>query len=176
MFHWVLALESLTLTLIPPLYFFSFLYYTDILSITFVLAMIFFALKQHYFVSSLFGLGSVLMRQTNVVWVGIVFCHIAITHIASHRQKKVPESLRSEDLLKSAVGLVTDLVRRPRSFLVDFKFVVQNLWSFILVLTAFAAFVFANGSIVVGDKSAHEANLHLAQVRGSLRDILLSSY
>lgn len=171
MFHWVLALESLTLTLLPPMYFFSFLYYTDILAITFVLAMIFCALKQHYFASSVFGFCSVLMRQTNVVWVGIVFCHIAITYIASHRQKKVPEALRSEDLFRAGLGLLSDLLKRPKHFLMDLKFVVQNLWGFILVLGAFVAFIFANGSIVVGDKSAHEANLHLAQVRESFTTV-----
>lgn len=165
MFHWVLALESLTMTLIPPMYFFSFLYYTDILAITFVLAMIYSALKDHFFMSSCFGIGSVLMRQTNIVWVGIVFCHIAITHIASRRQRKVPEALKSEDLFRAAISLFSDLIRRPKSFLVDLTYVVQNLWSFIIVLAAFVAFVLANGSVVVGDKSAHEANLHLAQVR-----------
>ena len=167
MFHWVLALESLTISLLPPMYFFSFLYYTDILSITFVLAMILCALKTHYFISSVFGFFSVLMRQTNIIWVGIMFAHIAITHIAGHRQKKVPDALKSEDLLKAGLGLVRDLVKRPRAFLADFKFVVQNLWSFILVLVGFVAFVFVNGSIVVGDKSAHEANLHLPQVKSS---------
>lgn len=164
MFHWVLALESLTLTLIPPMFFFSFLYYTDIVSITFVLAMIYCSLKGHFVVSSGCGFLSVLMRQTNIVWVGIVFCHIAITHIASHRQKKVPEALSYEDLWNASIGLLSDAVKRPRKFLVDFKFVIQNLWSFILLLASFVAFVLANGSIVVGDKSAHEASLHLVQV------------
>lgn len=164
MFHWVLALESLTITLLPPMYFFSFLYYTDILSITFVLALIYFALKSHFFVSSCFGFASVLMRQTNIVWVGVIFCHIAITHIASHRRKKVPEALKYEDIFRAGLSLVTDSFRRPRYFMADLVFVIQHLWSYILVLLAFIFFVFANGSIVVGDKSAHEANVHLPQV------------
>lgn len=33
-----------------------------------------------------------------------------------------------------------------------------------MVLLMFVVFVFVNGSIVVGDKSAHEAALHLPQV------------
>lgn len=166
MFHWVLALESLTITLLPPMYFFSFLYYTDIVSITFVLAMIFYALKKHFFVSSCFGFAAVLMRQTNIVWVGVIFCHIAVTHIAGHRQRKVPEMLKYEDLLKAAVGLISDAVKRPKLFLLDLRFVIEQLWSYILVLLGFIVFVFTNGSIVVGDKSAHEANIHLTQVGG----------
>lgn len=35
---------------------------------------------------------------------------------------------------------------------------------YILVIALFAVFVIINGSIVVGDKSAHEAALHLPQV------------
>lgn len=164
MVHWVLALESLTIATLPPMFFFSFLYYTDILSITFVLAMICFALKKHFFASSCMGLFSVAMRQTNIVWVGVMFCHIALTHIASHRQRKVPEALQSKDLLAATFGLIGDLFKRPRAFLRDFKFVIQNLWGFIVIMTSFVAFVITNGSIVVGDKTAHEAKLHLAQV------------
>lgn len=39
------------------------------------------------------------------------------------------------------------------------------LIGYILVILLFAGFVYVNGSIVVGDKSAHEAALHLPQVR-----------
>lgn len=35
---------------------------------------------------------------------------------------------------------------------------------YIIVIVAFIAFVLVNGSIVVGDKSAHEAAMHLTQV------------
>lgn len=38
------------------------------------------------------------------------------------------------------------------------------LFGYILVILLFVAFVWVNGSIVVGDKSAHEAALHLPQV------------
>lgn len=165
MFHWVLALESLTISLLPPMFFFTFLYYTDILSITFVLAMTFFALKNHHFSASFFGLCSVLMRQTNIVWVAVIFGHVVLSHIASHRRKKVPDVLTYDDLFQTIRGLLTDIFKRPGNFLSDFKFVVTNFWGYLVVLAGFVAFVINNGSIVVGDKSAHEANLHLPQVR-----------
>lgn len=38
------------------------------------------------------------------------------------------------------------------------------LIGYIIVIGSFVAFVYVNGSIVVGDKSAHEAALHLPQV------------
>lgn len=164
MFHWVLALETLTLTLLPPLYFFSFLYYTDIVSITFVLAMVYYSLKQRYLWSSVFGLGSVLMRQTNIVWVGIIFAQAALDNIASVRRKKVPEALKSEDLFRTVLDLLKDTYTRPRHFLNEILLIVRSFWGFIVVLASFVAFVIVNGSIVVGDKSAHEATPHFAQV------------
>jgi alpha-1,2-glucosyltransferase len=39
-----------------------------------------------------------------------------------------------------------------------------RFWAFLLLLLAFAAFVVVNGSVVVGDKSNHEAVLHFAQL------------
>lgn len=39
------------------------------------------------------------------------------------------------------------------------------LMGYVSVIGVFMLFVFFNGSIVVGDKSAHEAALHLPQVQ-----------
>lgn len=39
-----------------------------------------------------------------------------------------------------------------------------NILSYIIVIVAFALFIFLNGSIVVGDKSAHTPSLHLPQI------------
>lgn len=40
-----------------------------------------------------------------------------------------------------------------------------HLIGYILVIMAFTAFVAINGSVVVGDKSAHQAKLHVPQVK-----------
>lgn len=45
--------------------------------------------------------------------------------------------------------------------------VVRQCCYYIVIILPFVAFVFINGSIVVGDKSAHEASLHLPQVSPS---------
>lgn len=39
-----------------------------------------------------------------------------------------------------------------------------HLFGYILTIVAFIVFAVVNGSIVVGDKSAHEAAIHLPQV------------
>lgn len=46
------------------------------------------------------------------------------------------------------------------------RLLVAYLFGYILVIMSFIAFVVFNGSIVVGDKSAHEAAIHLPQVHG----------
>lgn len=87
-----IAVESFILSILPPMYLFVHLYYTDVLSITTVLAMLLFNLKQRHNIAAIFGnalvwkknrfpdnnnllpstgLLSVLMRQTNIVWVGM---------------------------------------------------------------------------------------------------------
>lgn len=38
------------------------------------------------------------------------------------------------------------------------------LYGYITIILAFVAFIMFNGSIVVGDKNAHQAALHLPQV------------
>lgn len=92
-----IAFEAFILGILPPMYLFAHLYYTDILSITMVLGMFLFNKKERHNVGAVFGnikfnkkwknennnnhillklivigLLSVLMRQTNIVWVGMV--------------------------------------------------------------------------------------------------------
>ncbi|KAF6137773.1 hypothetical protein GIB67_040481 [Kingdonia uniflora] len=68
------TLRSIVLSLYPLHWFFTFLYYTDVASLTLVLAMYLLCLKRHYQLSSLFGALAILIRQTNVVWVLLVAC------------------------------------------------------------------------------------------------------
>lgn len=68
----MMALDTLTIAVLPPMYFFAHLYYTDISSITTILGMILFSLKSKHNFSAIFGIASVLMRQTNIVWVALI--------------------------------------------------------------------------------------------------------
>lgn len=75
---WVVAQEALNVCLFPPLFFFSGLYYTDVLS-TLVIVVAYFAFQRGAGGASVgggllaYGLGVVglVMRQTNVFWVGV---------------------------------------------------------------------------------------------------------
>ncbi|KAH8310068.1 hypothetical protein KR059_005251, partial [Drosophila kikkawai] len=63
------AHEAITLSVLPPLYFFGHLYYTDTLSLTMVLLFYNCWQQEAHLPAAVFGAASVLMRQTNIVWV-----------------------------------------------------------------------------------------------------------
>ncbi|XP_022143862.1 dol-P-Glc:Glc(2)Man(9)GlcNAc(2)-PP-Dol alpha-1,2-glucosyltransferase isoform X2 [Momordica charantia] len=60
--------------LYPLHWFFTFLYYTDVASLTAVLAMYLACLKKNYWSSALFGIFAVVIRQTNIIWMLFVAC------------------------------------------------------------------------------------------------------
>lgn len=90
------ALDAITLGTLPPLYFFSHLYYTDTLSLTTVLLLYYYWHKESHLQAAVFGkcyllflyycfifsllaaAASVLVRQTNVVWVAMSFAIMAL--------------------------------------------------------------------------------------------------
>jgi len=57
------------MSVLPPLYFFTHLYYTDTLSLTMVLLFYNYWQQEAHLPAAVFGAASVLMRQTNIVWV-----------------------------------------------------------------------------------------------------------
>ncbi|XP_008447877.2 dol-P-Glc:Glc(2)Man(9)GlcNAc(2)-PP-Dol alpha-1,2-glucosyltransferase isoform X1 [Cucumis melo] len=65
---------AVILALYPLHWFFTFLYYTDVASLTAVLAMYLACLKKNYWLSALFGIFAVFIRQTNVIWMLFVAC------------------------------------------------------------------------------------------------------
>ncbi|KAJ0235079.1 Dol-P-Glc:Glc(2)Man(9)GlcNAc(2)-PP-Dol alpha-1,2-glucosyltransferase [Hirschfeldia incana] len=68
------TLMALVMTLYPLHWFFNFLYYTDVASLTAFLAMYLASLRKRYFLSALFGALAIFIRQTNVVWMLFVAC------------------------------------------------------------------------------------------------------
>lgn len=112
------------------------------------------------------------MRQTNIVWIGATFginvlnlvmsrhfrqlyatkndnsYHTHFVHYDLHDfQTVLNEHLQSLGQIQKSLALVTN-----------------QLYGFVIVILSFILFVLWNGSIVVGDKSAHQATLHFTQV------------
>lgn len=181
-----IVLQALSLTLLPPLYFFSHVYYTDTLSLLFLLSfsrLSFGNKKKCIFV---FGVLSVLMRQTNIVWITMVLGHKLLDILI--RSSRVfgnhylttsmisKYSMIANDIDSSKLKRyynLSDVVIALRYHLSTFfknafKFVpLSDLYVIIQqmsILLSFAIFLYVNGSIVIGDKKAHEATIHVPQL------------
>ncbi|KAL0338315.1 UNVERIFIED_CONTAM: actin [Sesamum angustifolium] len=91
--------RAVVLSLYPVHWFFTFLYYTDVASLTAVLAMYLLILKKKFLLSSLLGALSVLIRQTNIIWMLFVACAGVIEFAQSHQRNsaEVVEFSRSKE-------------------------------------------------------------------------------
>lgn len=188
----IISISALNLTLFPVCYFFSFLFYTDVLSILSVLFA--YLLQQHRFLlsSAFVGAFSCLMRQTNIIWV--IFCaactaaDIGVQYAVyyeknykndSKSMKNRTNSYRTHaDASTTSASIVPDFYDDPLSLLnslyrmikekpnlfVNFVVnVIVRCSGFICVGFVFLACVFWNGGFALGDKSAHQACPHIVQ-------------
>ncbi|XP_059480055.1 putative Dol-P-Glc:Glc(2)Man(9)GlcNAc(2)-PP-Dol alpha-1,2-glucosyltransferase [Neocloeon triangulifer] len=152
---WVGVADILSLTTFPILYFFSFLYYTDVISTFTILAMYCAYLHGKISISALFGFISLWMRQTNVIWVAFV---------AAIYGYKILENLLTEEKLSihkmSFFTAIIEGLRRPKLII---SIILKEI-PYVMVGLSFVVFLLWNGSIVLGDKSAHQATIHLPQL------------
>ncbi|TKY69584.1 Dol-P-Glc:Glc(2)Man(9)GlcNAc(2)-PP-Dol alpha-1,2-glucosyltransferase [Spatholobus suberectus] len=104
-------LQAVVLSLYPLHWFFTFLYYTDVVSVTAVLAMYLTSLKKNYWLSALIGAFSVVIRQTNIIWVLFVACtgiiDISLTIGKDHPGTAQPDVSISKPSLAYATGTST---------------------------------------------------------------------
>lgn len=138
-------IDSMALISLPPMYFFAHLYYTDIPSITTILLTIYFSLKEKFFISSLFGILSVLMRQTNIVWIGgVLGAHmIDLMILNSHEKTSLEETTLSHFLYALKLHLKT-----PKLLMKFLILTTKKFYGYFLCILSFIAFLYINGSIV----------------------------
>ncbi|KAE8689775.1 Actin 3 [Hibiscus syriacus] len=96
------TLFATVLTLYPLHWFFTFLYYTDVASLTAVLAMYLACMKKKYLFSALLGATAVVIRQTNIVWMFFVACSEVIDITMAHQN----DSVEVDDLKASNKGTI----------------------------------------------------------------------
>ncbi|PWY99355.1 hypothetical protein BCV70DRAFT_162965 [Testicularia cyperi] len=140
-----------TIILLPPLYFFGFLYYTDVGSVTFVLAALLAVKKQRRGWAALLAAVSLLFRQTNVIWIGFIVVQDVLHRLAI---SGLGTSGFSDPILDSI----------PPSASAAWSILRTSATPFLPTLAAFAAFVRWNGAIVLGDKSNHRPEIHVPQL------------
>ncbi|XP_010490692.1 PREDICTED: dol-P-Glc:Glc(2)Man(9)GlcNAc(2)-PP-Dol alpha-1,2-glucosyltransferase-like [Camelina sativa] len=87
---------AVVMSFYPLHWFFTFLYYTDVASLTAVLAMYLACLKKRYMLSALFGTLAVFIRQTNVVWMLFVACSGVIDFILDSTRQKEKEKVNQD--------------------------------------------------------------------------------
>ncbi|CAJ1798731.1 unnamed protein product [Sphenostylis stenocarpa] len=99
-------LHAVVLSLYPLHWFFTFLYYTDVASVTTVLAMYLACLKKNYWFSALIGAFSVVIRQTNIIWVLFVAC-TGIINISVTNGKQNTKTDESDVFVKHGLAYAT---------------------------------------------------------------------
>ncbi|KAK9758503.1 DIE2/ALG10 family [Popillia japonica] len=65
-------LSGFNLAILPPLFFFTNLYYTDVVSLMFIILLMVFNKQNKHGLASFCGLLSVIARQTNIIWVAMM--------------------------------------------------------------------------------------------------------
>ncbi|CAG9558115.1 unnamed protein product [Danaus chrysippus] len=179
--------QALNLALLPPLYFFSHVYYTETLSLLLLLmfSTLCFINKSKYLIF-IFGVLSVLMRQTNIAWIAMVFGFKVLNILIRSSRVFGNNYLRNTMLSKRSLiarDIDTSKLKRyygltdvyialkyhlPTFFTNSFQFITTMDWFLIvqqlMIMILYVVFVFINGSFVVGDKDSHTPTLHLPQM------------
>nr|CAD7596520.1 unnamed protein product [Timema genevievae] len=162
-------LSAFNLATFPLIYFFTFLYYTDTVSTSLVLLMYLFHLYGHNFLSAASGFIAVTVRQTNIIWVGFILLKIVENVLKdkaiAYKRKVTPQTLRSSKYFQI---LILTIQQSWKSGFSSFSALIIDILHesslFIIVCLSFVTFVIWNGSIVVGDKNAHQAVLNFPQL------------
>lgn len=162
--------SSLNLSLLPPLFFCNLLYYTDPLSTCMVMLTYTLHLTDRDYLAALAGLLSVFCRQTNIVWVFLAAAetagHCLVSEVRAHQSRtRHPPTISltmSGQLSELGWGLA-HLASSPVLLARLLGLVIFHCLGYILVGLLFLGFVHLNQGIVVGDRTAHVATLHLLQ-------------
>ncbi|KAF1960228.1 alpha-1,2 glucosyltransferas-like protein alg10 [Byssothecium circinans] len=182
------AHSALNISLFPPMFFFSALYYTDVMSTLVVLISYstFLGRKDttnpffHNMVFVVIGIIALLFRQTNIFWVAVFPAALAVVDALKENGGISPAGHHLKTILKMgwSDGKVYDCCVEsagPQDFLIFFAslalaaikrpfLIVKSVSPYLVLLALFVGFVVWNGSVVLGDKSAHTATLHLPQM------------
>ncbi|KAI8324364.1 hypothetical protein GQ54DRAFT_256559 [Martensiomyces pterosporus] len=150
------AVAATALSLFPVTFFLHHMYYTDTGSLLFVLLAYSLSLGQRHWLAGLSGFASLWFRQTNVVWVAFIGFSAALREI--HRRTGIAGG--NESLADSAFRLCKWVLHAGGDVLP----VALLLTPYLLVAALFAVFLYVNQGIVLGDKSHHEAGLHIPQL------------
>lgn len=166
---WKDVISAFNLAVFPVLYFFTFFYYTDTLSTFFILLTYQLHVCKQDHIAALTGCMAVVTRQTNIVWIAFFALDAVIELLKAEaltRKKTISSKVeRNRAYLKVLYSTVQDTCGHGiyNTVRLTGRILVGTI-GYIIVGLLFVVFVYVNGSIVVGDKSAHVAIINLPQI------------
>ncbi|KAN0062797.1 hypothetical protein ACQY0O_004617 [Thecaphora frezii] len=160
--HW--SAPAHTIALLPPLWFFGLLYYTDVGSVFFVLATAVALRRRRRLLAALAATMALLFRQTNVVWLGLAVALPVLEELRDVEGWYDPQ-LGTVDWREAVACVVAaaGVVRSRRTRGKVARIVAAYAAPLAPGLMGFAYVLHRNGGIALGDKSHHSVALHLVQ-------------
>ncbi|KAF2269232.1 alpha-1,2 glucosyltransferas-like protein alg10 [Lojkania enalia] len=184
------AHSALNISLFPPLFFFSGLYYTDVMSTLFVLVSYSTFLKRGKERPSiwqdatfiLIGMMALSFRQTNIFWVAVFPAGLAVVEMLKQEAAQSANAASSDmlgilnqswvdgkvhdcDIGSSSLrDCILFLLSIALAILSKPVLILRVSIPYIMLLSIFACFVAWNGGVVLGDKSNHIATIHFPQM------------
>ena len=162
--------KALCVALLPTLYFFSLLYYTEPMAVLCILCCLWIyqrlicttsrRRRLAWMLMAVVGLGAVMVRQTNIIWVGLFPIHYLIDQVlrAITPCEALSSKQRAEQTAECAVSPL-----RIASLVV--RLILSELLPMVMLAALFVAFYYWNEkSVVLGDKAAHVPVRHPAQI------------
>ena len=155
------VVDAALATTFPLHFFFIFLYYTDTASTVFVLATWLALTKERYALSGILGGCSILMRQTNAVWMVCLVGWDVVDHaVAASMAASTSESSKTAKAIRTPGDVVRSTIRYVWA---ERSTCVRRYGLHALSALAFAAFVVHNGAVVIGDRANHVPVRHWVQ-------------
>ncbi|KAF3039175.1 glucosyltransferase [Didymella heteroderae] len=187
------ALTAFNIAAFPPLFFFGALYYTDVMSTAAVLisydAFLKRATKPEKSVfDDLFavfiGVVALFFRQTNIFWVAVFPAGLTVIealkqngrttcsatnqgYVAILQQAWSKGTVRDRSLRDGGLAISDAVMLLLTTAIAALRYplkVLRAIIPYVVLLVLFAGFVAWNGSVVLGDKSAHTATIHTPQM------------
>uniref|UniRef100_T1GW22 Dol-P-Glc:Glc(2)Man(9)GlcNAc(2)-PP-Dol alpha-1,2-glucosyltransferase n=1 Tax=Megaselia scalaris TaxID=36166 RepID=T1GW22_MEGSC len=143
---WNMILDTFNISILPP-----------------ILGLYYYWSEKKHFKATVAGAASILMRQTNVIWVVMVIGITSLDELCKNYglAKRVKPS--AVDIFKPYT-FYDLLINYPLVIMESICNILRQYHIYISVIASFLVFVIFNGSIVVGDKSAHQAVIHIPQM------------
>ncbi|KAJ4485580.1 glucosyltransferase [Lentinula aciculospora] len=158
------TLDAVVLSLFPIVWFFGFLYYTEVPSLVFVVATIVAATEDRHWLAAQECLLSCTFRQTNIIWTLYAYTTSQLMYLRYRRPGPGSREFGKLHDPSADQAKLADLYKSVLSLPGVLPDILPDFVPYALVLCVFVSLVVWNGGIVLGDKSNHIPVLHVPQI------------